>query len=158
MRRGPCYPTAVIGLTVGSLEYDIRFINGYYADVFPGNALFPNSVEIVTSLNEVLTSAQVTDLSFAGSSYAREFAIPFSIVGLNVAVSIGFNPFGEWLVRPEALDSLLSPAWYAQPTLVTPVPIPAALPLLASGLSALSFISWRRKRKPSTGEAASAIS
>ncbi len=29
----------------------------------------------------------------------------------------------------------------------SPVPVPAALPLLASGLGALGFIGWRRKRK-----------
>jgi hypothetical protein len=37
----------------------------------------------------------------------------------------------------------------------TPVttPIPAALPLFASGLGALGLFSWRRKRKAQTGSA-----
>lgn len=30
---------------------------------------------------------------------------------------------------------------------VSPVPVPAALPLMASGLAALGFVGWRRKRK-----------
>lgn len=33
------------------------------------------------------------------------------------------------------------------PWRVSPVPVPAALPLLASGLCALGFIGWRRKRR-----------
>jgi len=36
---------------------------------------------------------------------------------------------------------------------VPPVPVPAALPLFATGLGALGFLSWRRKRKAATAAA-----
>lgn len=37
--------------------------------------------------------------------------------------------------------------WRYEISGVTPVPVPAALPLLAFGLGALGFAGWRRKRK-----------
>jgi hypothetical protein len=44
------------------------------------------------------------------------------------------------------LATSLTPGTW-QRTDVSVVPVPAALPLLASGLGALGFIGWRRKRK-----------
>jgi hypothetical protein len=64
---GPCYPTAVLGLAVGDLTYNIDFHNGYYGDLFPGSALYPNCVEITNALLNVLTDADATDLYFKGS-------------------------------------------------------------------------------------------
>lgn len=41
-------------------------------------------------------------------------------------------------------------AVYADFTVVSPVPVPAALPLFGSGLAIMGFIGWRRKRKLAT--------
>jgi hypothetical protein len=62
------------------------------------------------------------------------------------------NPLGS----PNLFQSAFAPDWMAldDPAVrivvegVTATPLPAALPLLATGLGALGLLGWRKKRKP----------
>jgi hypothetical protein len=56
--------------------------------------------------------------------YSENLGVPFTISGFDPTASIPLNGTG-----------------------VSPVPLPAALPLFATGLGALGLLGWRRKRK-----------
>jgi len=44
-------------------------------------------------------------------------------------------------------DGINNPTFYVSAVLFSPVPLPAALPLFATGLGAMGLLGWRRKRK-----------
>lgn len=75
-------------------------------------------------------TAQSLDPSFFPEYACGDATVPYCLLGP--------GPLGDGLgTTPIALSNFA----------VAPVPIPAALPFLATGLAALGFIGWRRKGK-----------
>ena len=104
----------------------------------PGNLVTPFFVAAAFPLNSDLTNAsplppQIMPLDFFQGGAALLFSGP--IVAFDAPVIVG-----EWDVTIREAS-------------VTP--LPAALPLFASGLGALGLLGWRRKRKKSAAIAAS---
>jgi hypothetical protein len=73
----------------------------------------------------------------------------------SMLITLGINGFGQ---NPCTSPSSCSSSWYSQDTFgdtitangvadITETPLPAALPLLATGFSAMGLFGWRRKRK-----------
>lgn len=93
--------------------------------------------EVVYALSELLMAdgtpslAALLALNAAGSAYPRTI----------LAGDSGFA-HGRWVSDLSALE-----------VIDTTTPIPAALPLFASGLSAMGFVTWRRRRKAAVAAA-----
>ncbi len=158
--------TGVTGITglpvVGVGTVDISFAVGSYTSVF-GTELFPNAQPIIIAINSVLNPVNPLDpvptISTSVSARLNVYGIPDSVFfdGLSVSTTIGFcDPlliFAGTCTEPWALG--LTPIKtdidaccfdWAVPTL-TPVPLPAALPLFGSALAMLGIVGWRRRRQ-----------
>jgi hypothetical protein len=104
------------------------FVDGY------SNA---SNAEFVNATGD-LTGARVLLLPLVSAMTDLGGSILVSLIGLNLE-GICSDPI---CTNGTLLRSVVSGSVTA-----SPVPIPAALPLLASGLGALGFVGWRRKRK-----------
>jgi hypothetical protein len=83
-----------------------------------------------------------TDVGISMVTAASDFNLQQS---LNIVLVSFFNPPGDPLFpTPGGVYSLASFDVTAAPTVT---PLPAALPLFATGLGALGLLGWRRKRK-----------
>jgi hypothetical protein len=153
------------------LEFSFNnFTSGAPVDPVSGTIIFDKS-----PINFSVLSVISVDLTIAGHSYSvppvsgSNFLgpinlIPFSSVWSDCSagcfVSASRDNFGiVWLTNTGAATNM----FYAVPSIAnifesttasvfsfTPVgtvPLPAALPLFATGLGALSLLGWRRKRK-----------
>lgn len=69
--------------------------------------------------------------------------------GLTFSTSTAFVNlfFGTWWREEIVGQAFTSGRGDFSVSAVAPVPIPAALPLLAAGLGAMGFMGWRKKRK-----------
>jgi hypothetical protein len=101
---------------------------------------------------------------YSGNDLGRTLvgAIPFTLTGNVLDFAIAFSSLIEPNGLVYELEQYVSGAWDGNllvgasdgnPATVPGVPLPAALPLFASGLGILSLLCWRRKR---TAGAASA--
>jgi len=69
------------------------------------------------------------------------------------ALGAGFSGCAVLYPDSSALDGYIHPATFvASP--ITPTPLPAALPLFATGLAVTSLLGWRKKRKAAAALAA----
>jgi len=117
------------------------------------------------------TSVPLGQLAFQGSALtADNFGLFWNFNGTNIALQfqqfdltntiVGLIAFGEGDLTAEARDVLgqlhvsdIRPSsssnllFAIDPTAVDTTPLPAALPLFATGLGALGLLGWRRKRK-----------
>ena len=110
-------------LVLVSEDYLSANLNRTWGELFPSDA-FPRH----GAMTEIIIN------SHAGAD--ADIAMLLSFFASTEAQSAMFDPSGTFRA--------------AQFTTLTPlptIPLPAALPLLASGLGALGFIGWRRKRK-----------
>jgi hypothetical protein len=106
---------------------------GYYAGVssgsfgFQGADILINGVSINPSSPGVLTSLDFSEVlgSFTTGAAQTSLTVLYAASGSGTG-SVGLS-----------LDDFF----------FTPVPLPAALPLFASGLAGLGLLGWRRKRK-----------
>jgi hypothetical protein len=90
----------------------------------------------------------VTNLLYQGAIEPEIDSIAFTVAGQYV-IAIGDPPsYDTIVVFPNLYDyeNSISPLFIADVALEA-TPLPAALPLFASGLGALGFFGWRRKRK-----------
>lgn len=122
-------------------QLNFAFAQNYNPDAF---AAFMNSAliqpgDIVTSLSVNGVFGSVYNISgkqlvqdFSGSIMASVLAV---LSGQQYLMTIHLN-------KNAATDDLI----FLEAS-VSAVPIPAALPLLAAGLSAMGFMGWRRKRR-----------
>ena len=96
---------------------------------------------LITANSFTVTSAVLTAVDFlAGFPIANTAPQEFFSLRLNLDCCSHANRFGEttnFLV--ESRSTTFEP--------VSQVPLPAALPLFATGLGALGLLGWRRKRK-----------
>ena len=75
--------------------------------------------------------------------------IPTSQETLNIGFDLATGTFASnyYSGYEIAFETVLGAAWSGSGTFSVITPIPAALPLFATGLGALGSLGWRRKRK-----------
>ncbi len=159
--------TSIDGLMVDGQTFDILFVLGTYNTVL-GPALFPNAAAIRDAIQIELNptgplSAVIDAPNLAVAlAFSNLFAIPSQISSaLSFGSPFGVDTFGsqrvevgEGFFTPERwvpFDSFRgfteSNVSWAVPTLISSVPLPAALPLFGSALAMLGIVGWRRRRQ-----------
>ena len=116
-----------------------------------------------TGLTVVVTSTPTGQFEGGGWTFDQSYGGPaFAVTGGAVTsadalftiggfygVRLYFGGYGGYY--PQLIDGSTSPNWFTNSGQTTftasAVPLPAALPLLASGLGGLGLLGWRRKRK-----------
>ena len=140
--------TATVGLCNPScFNPEVTSVTGtfFFGDgsSFPINFLFADpTVSITTS--HLYTTGSFFDVTFFGTIEWTEQNVGF-LDGMPVV-----NTFGEVVGFGNPAAGLLSLSTDVDVIESVPpaaTPLPAALPLFATGLSALSLLGWRRKRK-----------
>jgi PEP-CTERM motif len=92
------------------------------------------------------------DLSFAGFEIVEDSSYPsYAVDWTSAGFSGDFNSIvtGYCLSTDDCERSILTPQALAVLPIaqVSQTPLPATLPLLATGLGAIGLLGWRRKRK-----------
>lgn len=101
------------------------------------------TVSAFDAFNNLLASQHLTNVpSTTISGFAIVDLVALGIV--SVTISPDSIPDGSW---DFAIDSI------ALNRSLQPVPLPAALPMFASGVGALAFLSWRKKKKATASDA-----
>lgn len=169
---GLSHPLTGLGDTINS-QYDILAVGGYSGALSEGtiklnyleftagiNALVPQDYNNVYSITEMITvgsTSQQINIPFNLSiSYSDTLTVlggtTFSFTdagtlwqGVVNGLTLGPNPGGTmtaWLT-----------AQLTDPPTVSQAPLPAALPLFASGLGVMGLFGWWRKRKTASAAA-----
>jgi hypothetical protein len=121
--------------TSGSLTADIgpSTIDIVLASLIPGGNTFSALTFLFGDLNFDDNSI-ITGVSILGNGWTGTPTINWT----NTSISIAFAAQGLAGFQTKSFSAQIQ---------TSPVPLPAALPLLAAGLSAMGFMGWRRKRK-----------
>ena len=107
--------------------------------------------------NLYLVDTSTGNASLVGSTSPTQFGTMVSIDGVFYSGSANLNPDGKYSISTfdpntaaviTSLDSNSPLFWGLAPDpLLSATPLPAALPLFATGLGALGLLGWRRRRK-----------
>ncbi len=142
-------------LAVDSVFYDIDFVNDSYNDAFPGEKVFSNatniSAAIVTALNmagapNLSTPPSLSNVFFVPRNIDSPTQIDSRLASCKVDLVPGDLCDSSWLVAGIVGLTRGDDNFWAVPTL-SPVPLPAALPLFGSALAMLGIVGWRRRRQ-----------
>lgn len=156
--------TAITGLDVGGNLFDISFIfggesvsyNTVYAPTYPSYA---NAAAVRDAVVSLLNSSSPNnpDISGSNSSGFSGFKIPTSVTSSTLDIVMAYHSAGGTAsYSPNVIlsapldfdDPKYRYAWSVISS--TEVPLPATLPLFASGLGALGLLAWRKKRNVAT--------
>ncbi len=152
--------TSITGLDVGGSFFDIAFIHGgeglSYNDAYtPDTPHYANAEAaagaIVSFLNSFDPLPKISGTIDPEYGYTG-FQIPFALAPTYVQVFYANTNCNSSTPRycTNPMDTFsptrLNPSVYAWVELY-PTPLPATLPLFATGLSGLGLLGWRRKRK-----------
>ena len=150
--------TSIDGLVVGAVTYDIIFTSGSYTSVF-GTALFSDATQIAAEINAAFNALATPPLLSAnlGIPTLATYFLPLNADSPPLIAITGgtctTSPFTSAVCTREAWFSSVGGVgsgvtnWtWAVPT-VSPVPLPAALPLFLAALGGLSFFGWRRRMR-----------
>ena len=145
--------TGILDLSVGTDSFHIDFVTGSYNAVFPTDAVFSNALSIFDEGIELIVvgSFESGRPLIAFDHYSLSFALPFAVVPTDVRLVAGF-------CRLVFSNSTCSIPWdlrfqffpdgpSGSAVVISPVPLPAALPLFGSALAMLGIVGWRRKRR-----------
>lgn len=147
--------TEVENLVVDGVTYDVTF------GVTPDFTFFGKEADAeaaTTALDTVLTAANVEELYFSTPNPSHEsngFLIPVTSCTADCQdIFLYFGTFGDrtdnaspWTYAATFDVGIELGDVYAEFGPVTATPLPAALPLFATGLGAMGLFGWRRKRK-----------
>jgi hypothetical protein len=121
-------------------------LNGNFnGPIMPQSYSFSDGLQTLTNAN---SSVQFFDIATNSGGDITATLVTILGLGFNQIVLGAFSDDATNSPPSSGISSAFSEApgtW--QRTDVSVVPVPAALPLLASGLGALGLIGWRRKRK-----------
>jgi hypothetical protein len=154
--------TGLDGLVVDGVTYNVTFDNGAYTTVY---ATTPPTFsgdehgadDAATALALALNALQVTGINGLSLSSIPYILTPFSIDSFGTVESATDDGAPE--PPPYLPWNTLSPSFTNESTSVSNLgadytifsaattPLPAALPLFATGLGALGLLGWRRKRR-----------
>jgi len=147
--------TGIDGLVVGTVTYNVAFKHDAYNSVYattPPTFLGDETgaQAAATALASALVSLQVRYLTGLDQTLGQNALVPYnpplnaSAAQCTPATNCAMNIWSA--VASPAFDPSVT---YADVdfTVFTQTPLPAALPLFASGLGALGLLGWRRKRK-----------
>jgi len=158
-------PTGTLTANTGSVATATTITSGA-PDVV--TSIIANNIGLVTGTTIALTSPTPVTL---GSTFTKSFTTPMGAFSENLTVTLvtpGTNSLGVTasgtITGPAGFDP--TPVFYSaaytqnagpgtqinasfnnSTTPPNPIPLPAALPLFATGLGGLGLLSWRRKRK-----------
>jgi hypothetical protein len=144
---------------LGDIEYDSSVFNGSLSDAVSNTNILelyfkdPISGNVITTVG---TGAVIFDSS---GPLPIVLELTGYLAGNSPANGVGFGPVNPPLgpfylsIGTGTDDNLYyDVTWTAE--VVSATPLPAALPLFAGGLSAMSLLGWRRKRKGAASLAA----
>jgi hypothetical protein len=158
----------IVGLTVGGTSSaSAVYITGYsgfnllyptaYPYTFPTPLLITNSDPSYDTFT-VDAAGNLTAASFRGESAAYDASGDYVYLSLTYdGPGSGTDVAGlfQYIVPPSGpLDQTGGDFGNGDYTTVSSTPLPAALPLFASGLGAMGLLGWRRKRKNTAAIAA----
>ena len=142
----------LVGLSAGTINLTPYFpepLNPIYNGSFSSGSL----VEVAGGLAfAVFTSDSSSNLVslFEFPSAGVTLGTPFSVTGIEPGCC-GAPMLGDPFLLADSktfyLETLTSDVTFSAAYAVSATPLPAALPLFASGLGAMGLLGWRRKRK-----------
>ena len=154
--------TSITGLDVGGSFFDVTFfsVGTSYETAYGGaDVEYSNALAIASAIAQLLNAqATIPDIAGTlGNTAQSGFIVPLSVVGTDLSVYYASRtppPFPAYndppTFAPITRTTGINPefAWTeVSLTAATATPLPAALPLFATGLGAFGLIGWRRKRK-----------
>ena len=178
---GPSYAVSLVGTTtdaqgidgllIGSTTYDVTFVNNSYNSVYPPGPTFLGDTSGANAAAAALTSAlndlSVTNLVGLPASQPGGFGtpnltlvVPYSSAVGDYAVGCATYPSGlctagTWGATSDFPDPGATYTYLDYTVFtVAETPLPATLPLLASGIGALGLLGWRGRRKNAAALAA----
>jgi hypothetical protein len=154
--------TGIDGLVVDSVTYDVTFVHDSYDTVYASNTptFLGNSIggsDAATALVSALNSLAVQTLTGIPTGSEQLLLIPtqlenFGLSNDGFVVECNVNPcsapdqFASTTYNNVTNATQFATTDYAVFVTAT-TPLPAALPLFATGLGGLGLLGWRRKRK-----------
>jgi len=153
--------TGIEDLVVESVEYDVLFERGTFAAVFDfsgdlGSWVAPPiwgsadlAIAAADAINTLFNSTNGGDVEIPSDATIPFYYVPHSFSGLSVLNALGYDSSGNWMTHPVTNWSAPvegAPYLYAKFSSSTPVPEPATMLLLGTGLVGLAGVG-RRKRK-----------
>jgi hypothetical protein len=140
--------TATVGLCNPScFNPEVPSVTGtfFFGDgsPFPINFLFANPTVTVTT-SHLYTTSNFFDATFFGTI---EWTQQNTVLVNRVPVIVTFQEEDDFGNPAAGLLSLSTDVDVVESVPPAATPLPAALPLFATGLGALSLLGWRRKRK-----------
>ena len=115
------------------------------AIVTPNSFSFSDGLQTITNTTPSVSSSFVLQTGFFGNinSWQIVLSILLGEVVDEIVVTLS-GDYAEFGFVPSQAFNNTAGSWSAP---VSTVPLPAALPLFASGLGALGLLGWRRKKK-----------
>ncbi len=168
--------TANFSANPSSNGYSIQAVGtlGISPAGFSGNEIYPNTIyqsDLHITFSQPLTAFSIM---YAPEEYGSDKSAIMKVTAYMNGTEVGFNtttapipgtwPSGTLTFNSGTFDSVVV-HWNSAPTgtenwgpifmadnmdvTLAPVPLPAALPLFATGIGALGLLGWRRKKKAS---------
>jgi hypothetical protein len=128
--------------------------SGYYGVGVPVGTITPNAT-VISGVTDNVTINSGTTTSGKGysnsgtlaSDYAGDGSIVFSISNAFSPTGLDLSSLFTIIWAETCANDYIVATFNLPGTQETQTPLPAALPLFATGLSALGLFGWRRKRK-----------